>query len=314
VDEVHLLNEELGAFASHYETTFLTLCQRISEVRDDDGNVVEEGVTPKVLTSTATIEKYERQIENLFQMEAVRFPGEGPDLGETFYGRLDKTSVERQYTGLTPNNRTHLYAVLDLIKQYHEVIRDYYDELPDDLASDVGLPPATFGNDEQATALDLYETSLVYFTNKREANTYRKNAVQQVNNEMEDEGYIGNLKAKQLTADTHDSDVLPRLEREGEFADTPFEERIDTVPATSFVGHGIDVDRFNFMLFFGFPSQTFQYIQASSRVGRQEGVPGQVLDVFRPFDKRDRHRYKYFEKQHEFLDRTVEPGPIDRWA
>ncbi|OYR78637.1 helicase, partial [Halorubrum sp. E3] len=105
-----------------------------------------------------------------------------------------------------------------------------------------------------------------------------------------------------------------RLEREGEFADDPFEERIDTVPATSFVGHGIDVDRFNFMLFFGYPSQTFQYIQASSRVGRQAGVPGHVLDVFRPFDKRDRHRFKYFEKLHEYLSRTVEPVPIDRWA
>lgn len=314
VDEVHLLNEELGAFASHYETAYLTLCQRISEVRDGDGNVVEEGVTPKVVTSTATIEEYERQTENLFQMDASRFPEEGPDLGETFYGELDKESVERQYTGLTPSNRTHLYAVLDLIKQYHEVIRDYYDMTPDDLADRVGYPRAEFDADAQAEALDLYETSLVYFTNKRESHTYRKNVGGQVNNEMEDEGYEGNMNAKHLTADTRDSDVLPRLEREGEYADEPFEERIDTVPATSFVGHGIDVARFNFMLFFGYPSQTFQYIQASSRVGRQSGVPGNILDVFRPFDKRDRHRYKYFEKLHEYLDRTVEPVPIDRWA
>jgi hypothetical protein len=86
------------------------------------------------------------------------------------------------------------------------------------------------------------------------------------------------------------------------------------VPATSFVGHGIDVDRFNFMVFFGYPSQTFQYIQASSRVGRQDDVPGFVLDVFRPFDRRDRHRFRYFEKFHEYLNRSVEPVPIDRWA
>lgn len=314
VDEVHLLNEELGAFASHYETLYLTLCQRISEVRNEDGEVVEEGVTPKVLTSTATIEKYERQIENLFQMEATRFPEEGPNLGETFYGELNKQRVEREYTGLTPNNRTHLYAVLDLVKQYHEVIRDYYKMTPDELASEIGYPAAEFDADTQASVLDAYETSLVYFTNKREGNTYRKNIRKQINDEMEEDGYEVPLEAKQLTADTRDDDTLPRLEREGEFADASFEERIDTVPATSFVGHGIDVDRFNFMLFFGYPSQTFQYIQASSRVGRQSGVPGNVLDVFRPFDKRDRHRYKYFEKLHEFLDRTVEPVPIDRWA
>jgi hypothetical protein len=304
VDEVHLLNEELGAFASHYETMFLTLCERVY------------GVTPKVLTSTATIAEYERQIRNLFQMDATRFPEEGPELGETFYGELSETEVEREYHGLTPNNRTHLYAVLDLVKQYHEVIREYYDDDPAAVARIAGIDPDQFNDigETVADVLDAYETSLVYFTNKREKDTYRKSIRKQINDEMRDEGYAPPLEAQQLTADTRNDEILPRLEREGEFAADPFEERIDTVPATSFVGHGIDVDRFNFMLFFGYPSQTFQYIQASSRVGRQEGVPGHVLDVFRPFDKRDRHRYKYFEKLHEYLDRTVEPVPIDRWA
>ncbi|WP_218827466.1 DEAD/DEAH box helicase family protein [Halorubrum ezzemoulense] len=304
VDEVHLLNEELGAFASHYETMYLTLCERLY------------GVTPKVLTSTATVAEYERQIRNLFQMEATRFPEEGPELGETFYGELSETEVEREYHGLTPNNRTHLYAVLDLIKQYHEVIREYYEDKPAEVARGAGLDPDDYDDigETVADVLDAYETSLVYFTNKREKDTYRKNIQKQINDEMRDEGYAPPLEAQQLTADTRNDEILPRLEREGEFAADPFEERIDTVPATSFVGHGIDVDRFNFMLFFGYPSQTFQYIQASSRVGRQEGVPGHVLDVFRPFDKRDRHRYKYFEKLHEYLSRTVEPVPIDRWA
>jgi uncharacterized protein YukE len=304
VDEVHLLNEELGAFASHYETMYLSLCEKLYKV------------TPKVLTSTATIAEYERQIRNLFQMEATRFPEEGPELGETFYGELSESDVEREYHGLTPNNRTHLYAVLDLVKLYHEVIRDYYDEQPETVASHAGLASNNIDNlDETVTSvLDAYETSLVYFTNKREKDTYRKNIRKQINDEMREEGYTPPLEARQLTADTRDDDTLPRLEREGEFADDSFEERIDTVPATSFVGHGIDVDRFNFMLFFGYPSQTFQYIQASSRIGRQEGVPGHALDVFRPFDKRDRHRYKYFEKLHEYLSRTVEPVPIDRWA
>ncbi|MGB9955170.1 DEAD/DEAH box helicase family protein [Haloferax prahovense] len=304
VDEVHLLNEELGAFASHYETMFLTLCERLY------------GVTPKVLTSTATISEYERQIRNLYQMEATRFPEEGPELGETFYGELSETEVEREYHGLTPNNRTHLYAVLDLVKQYHEVIREYYEQDPAEVVSNAGLNPDDIDDIDETVAdvLDAYETSLVYFTNKREKDTYRKNIRKQINDEMRDEGYAPRLEAQQLTADTRNDEILPRLEREGEYADATFEERIDTVPATSFVGHGIDVDRFNFMLFFGYPSQTFQYIQASSRVGRQEGVPGHVLDVFRPFDKRDRHRYKYFEKLHEYLSRTVEPVPIDRWA
>lgn len=304
IDEVHLLNEELGAFASHYETMYLTLCQKL------------QGVTPKVLTSTATISEYERQIRNLFQMEATRFPEEGPTLGETFYGELSERDVEREYHGLTPNNRTHLYAVLDLVKLYHESIRDRYEMDAEAVAADAGLNPDDINELDETVAdvLDAYETSLVYFTNKREKDTYRKNIRKQINDEMRGEGYEPPLESRQLTADTREDDTLPRLEREGEFEHAPFEKRIDTVPATSFVGHGIDVDRFNFMLFFGYPSQTFQYIQASSRVGRLSGTPGHVLDVFRPFDKRDRHRYKYFEKLHEYLARTVEPVPIDRWA
>jgi hypothetical protein len=344
VDEVHLLNEELGTMASHYESAFLTLCKRISEETNDDGEVTVEGVTPKVLTSTATIEKYERQIEMLFQKDAARFPEEGPELMETFYGELNEQRVEREYRGMTPNSRSHLYAILDFIKQYHELIRDYYDTDADDLVrhavrgfhqrnpdSRPSLDPDDegdldalvadakagwadgFDDDARDAVLDRYETSLLYFTNIQEKDTYRQN-ISQIDNEMRHDGYDTPIESAQLTGDTRDDDTLPRLEREGRFADDPFERRIDTVPATSFVGHGIDVDRFNFMLFYGYPSQTFQYIQASSRVGRQDGIPGFVMDVFRPFDKRDRHRYKYFEKLHEYLNRTVEPVPIDRWA
>lgn len=68
------------------------------------------------------------------------------------------------------------------------------------------------------------------------------------------------------------------------------------------------------MLFFGYPRQTFQYIQSSSRVGRQPGIPGFVLDVFDPIKERDKHRFRFFEKMHQYLNRTVEPVPIDRWA
>jgi|GEM_PF-524672 hypothetical protein len=344
VDEVHLLNEELGTMASHYESTFLTLCKKISEERNDDGEVAVEGITPKVLTSTATIEKFERQIEMLFQKDAARFPEEGPKLMETFYGKLNKQRVEREYRGITPNSRSHLYAILDFIKQYHELVRDYYVMDSDDIVRHVvkgfhlrnpdnrpSLDPNDtddldtlvaeaesgwadgFDESERDSVLDRYETSLLYFTNIQEKDTYRQN-ISQIDNEMRHDGYDIPIESAQLTGDTRDTDTLPRLERDGKFADEPFHRRIDTVPATSFVGHGIDVDRFNFMLFYGYPSQTFQYIQASSRVGRKDNIPGFVMDVFRPFDKRDRHRYKYFEKLHEYLNRTVEPVPIDRWA
>lgn len=296
IDEVHLLNEELGTFASHYETLYQELCDQIG------------GETPKVIASTATIAEYERQIENLFQKDAIRFPAAGPLQGETFYGELTET-VEREYLGFTPRNRSHLYAILDTIIDYHQVIRDAYEMEADVLAEKAGLE--TLEDDQQEGILDLYETSLVYFNAKDRKDRYRENITKYANNEMVTDGYPSPIREQQLTADTESPELLDTLENP---ADTPFEERIDTVPATSFIGHGIDVDRFNMMLFFGYPRQTFQYIQASSRVGRQSGVVGFVLDVFDPLNERDDHRYRYFEKIHEYLDRSVEPVPIDRWA
>jgi len=296
VDEVHLLNEELGTFSSHYETLYQTLCDEI------------HGEQPKILTSTATIAEYERQIEHLFQTDATRFPTDGPVRGETFYGELTKT-IEREYLGFKPANRSHLYAVLDTIIDYHQLIRDAYEIPADELAEQAGIDELSETKKEEI--LDLYETSVVYFNNKRRKDRYRENIAKYAGGEMVRDGYEHPIRERQLTADTENPELLEQLEDPD---GVPFDERIDTVPSTSFIGHGIDVDRFNMMLFYGYPRRTFQYIQASSRVGRQSGVVGFVLDVFDPLKERDDHRYRYFEKLHEYLDRTVEPVPIDRWA
>lgn len=296
VDEVHLLNEELGTFASHYESLYQTLCDEI------------HGKTPKILTSTATISEYDRQIEHLFQTEATRFPADGPLSGETFYGELTET-VEREYLGFKPANRSHTYAVVDTIIDYHQEIRDAYQESASELAASAGIENLTEERKEEI--LDLYETSVMYFNNKRRKDRYRENIAKYASQEMTKGGYEHPISERQLTADTENPELLAQLENPGE---TPFAERIDTVPSTSFIGHGIDVDRFNMMMFNGYPRRTFQYIQASSRVGRQSGVVGFVLDIFDPLKERDDHRFRYFEKLHEYLDRTVEPIPIDRWA
>ncbi|WP_434523201.1 hypothetical protein [Halorubrum sp. AS12] len=78
------------------------------------------------------------------------------------------------------------------------------------------------------------------------------------------------------------------------------------------ISHGVDVDRFNMMVFFGMPRQTAEYIQSSSRAGRQ--YPGLIFNVFHPIRERDQSHYHFFEKYHQFLDRLVEPVAINRWA
>jgi len=88
--------------------------------------------------------------------------------------------------------------------------------------------------------------------------------------------------------------------------------RLNTITATNMIAHGVDVDRFNMMAFFGMPRGTAEYIQASSRAGRSR--PGLVFNVAHPIRERDLSHYHFFEKYHAFLDRLVEPVPINRWA
>ncbi len=79
--------------------------------------------------------------------------------------------------------------MLDLVKQYHEVIREYYEDAPAEVARGAGLNPDDYDDigEKVADVLDAYETSLVYFTNKREKDTYRKNIRKQINDEMREE-------------------------------------------------------------------------------------------------------------------------------
>jgi len=88
--------------------------------------------------------------------------------------------------------------------------------------------------------------------------------------------------------------------------------RLNTITATNMIAHGVDVDRFNMMTFFGMPRGTAEYIQASSRAGRSR--PGLVFNVAHPIRERDLSHYHFFEKYHAFLDRLVEPVPINRFA
>lgn len=88
--------------------------------------------------------------------------------------------------------------------------------------------------------------------------------------------------------------------------------RPNAVTATSMISHGVDVERFNMMVFFGMPRATAEYIQSSSRAGRSH--PGLVFNVLHPIRERDLSHYHFFEKYHQFLDRLVEPVSVNRWA
>jgi hypothetical protein len=80
----------------------------------------------------------------------------------------------------------------------------------------------------------------------------------------------------------------------------------DVVLATSMLQVGVDVPRLGLMLVVGQPKNTAEYIQASSRVGRQADKPGLVVSLANWARPRDMAHFEQFRHYHETFYAQVE--------
>ena len=259
-DELHLISGPLGTMVGLYEAAIEALC-----VREMDGRKVR----PKIVASTATVRQAQNQIQALFARSMTQiFPPPGPDRRDSFFARTVpvEQTAGRLYLGITSPGRNPKVLMrkvwLALMGAAERAYRD------------------AGGHRNEENPADPYMTVLGYFNSLRELGGARRILEEQVQNTIKQYGSrkrIGERRGLfqdrrtfsevvELTSRVSTNQVADarrRLER-------PFHEaqRVDCAIATNMISVGLDIPRLGLMVVLSQPKTHAEYIQATSRVGR----------------------------------------------
>ncbi len=293
-DELHLLAEELGTFAAHYETLWQHLCRTGS------------GLASKVLAATATISDYANQVRQLYALRPRRFPSEGWLDGQSFYAQRHDDLTRRLFVGALPSlmdTTSFSLACGDAIRRELERLRGLD---PADVIAELGL--TTVRPEEVDEWLFPYELQLYYVNRKTDADRVLTHA-----SRVGERGDPAPFLAQRLTGANRlaeISDVIRRVERET--LDTPAGRQLAVIAGTSLVSHGVDLARLNIQFVLGMPSTLAYYVQATSRAGRTQ--VGLIFTALNRFHLRDRSVFHFFDPTHRHVNALVEPVALNRFS
>ncbi|MEO0987904.1 MAG: DISARM system helicase DrmA [Cyanobacteria bacterium J06639_14] len=304
-DELHLISGPLGTMVGLYETAIDALSSY-----QHNGKTIR----PKIVASTATVRRATSQIRALFGREHVEvFPPPGPDRRNSFFAKtVDvKKKNGRTYLGVAAQGRS-LKVVL---------LRTYVALLG---ASRKAWEDAGGGRNKQNPA-DPYMTLMGYFNSLRELGGSRRIVEDEVMARLdtdnvrrrvgEDTSDFTRRKIKEpleLTSRVSTSDVAEsksRLETAFHHSEDA-KKAVDVVLATNMISVGLDITRLGLMVVLGQPKTAAEYIQATSRVGRNDELPGLVVTLLNLHRPRDRSHYERFQAWHNTFYRAVEATSV----
>jgi hypothetical protein len=296
-DELHLISGPLGTMVGLYETALEAL-----SIRQINGMDIK----PKIIASTATVRRADSQIRALFNRKTVDiFPPPGPDRRDSFFAHTlpASESPARLYTGIAAQGRSPKVVMLRVYMALLGASQKYFELLK------------AKGQENPA---DPYMTLVGYYNALRELGGARRLIEDEVRNRLvgyssrkrqgEAEGLFANRQIDYEPVELTSRESTARVSEAKRRLALAFglDKAVHVAIATNMISVGLDISRLGLMVVFGQPKTSAEYIQATSRVGRDESRPGLVVTIYNVHKPRDRSHYERFEIYHETFYRSVE--------
>ncbi|MDI3383994.1 helicase-related protein [Xenophilus aerolatus] len=282
-DELHLISGPLGTLAGIYEAAIDTAISSL-------------GRGAKYICATATIRRADDQIRKLYGRQAALFPPPGLDAADSFFSRAQKQVAGRLYVGAMGQGHTPTFSNV--------------------IASTALLAAGGVMRKKIGDLTDTWWTLVAYHNSKRELGKTLSLARDDIPARLHALGEPRSMSGagvKELSANLRDSEIPEALHQLA--TGLPDKATLDFVACTNMLSVGVDVQRLGLMLVNGQPKTVSEYIQASSRVGRDaRRPPGIVFALFSPTKPRDRSHYEFFGAFHKGYYRHVEPTSVTPFA
>lgn len=289
-DELHLISGPLGTMTGIYEAAIINICQK-------------QGHPVKIIASTATIKNAGNQIKALYGRKYSQFPPQCLSSDDSFFAVKSnkRERPARMYLGLMGVGTTftttliRVYAAW-LFSSRYLIALGYEDKI-----------------------IDNFWTLTGYFNSLRELGGTRTQVVDDVQSRYQ---YLKDRKfahlvpqfngkehydySEELTSrmgNDQISEIIQKGLKKG-YTKESTSDVYDFILASNMISVGVDVGRLGTMAVAGQPKTNAEYIQATSRVGRDN--PGLVFMVYNQSRSRDRSHYEQFLKYHSAMYRYVE--------
>jgi hypothetical protein len=326
-DELHLISGALGTTVGLFETAVDELCTWPVPGGGETG--------PKIVASTATTKRAREQVLGVFGRQLQIFPPPVLDVADTYFSTAVPVTLEqpgRRYLGVCAHGvrlKSAEIRLAEILLIAGQTLFDRHGTPADPYLTLVGYFNATrelagmrrYLDDDVATRVrrhgrrkglsDRIVTRAGMLTVVELTSRISSTDISEALRRLEvgfDPEYDTSARRKAVAAD------YAAARKEGRephpVAGAAYERRdggpVDVVLATSMLQVGVDVSRFGLMVVTGQPKNTAEYIQASSRVGRDPKRPGLVVTLYNWARPRDLAHFEDFEHYHATFYRQVE--------